>query len=83
MPFRRKHKPTFSQIQSIFSLIRKLFVKKSEILTSHLQRKAHFAVLVGGAFRRKKSLPALSSAALLWYNLFWTILEICEKFSRR
>ena len=38
MPFRRKYNPTFSQIQSIFSLIRKLFVKKSELLTFGLQK---------------------------------------------
>ena len=28
MPFRRKYNPIFSKIKSIFSLIRKLFVKK-------------------------------------------------------
>ena len=38
MPFRRKYNPTFSQIQSIFSFIRKLFVKKSELLTFGLQK---------------------------------------------
>jgi hypothetical protein len=32
-------------------------VKKSEILTSHLQRKAHFAVLVGGSFSPQKISP--------------------------
>ena len=47
MPFRRKYNPTSSQIQSIFSLIRKLFVKKSELLTFGLQKRGSFAVLVG------------------------------------
>ena len=50
MPFRRKYNPTFSQIPSIFSLIRKLFVKKSELLTFGLQKKVVFALLVGGVF---------------------------------
>ena len=50
MPFRRKYNPTFSQITSIFSLIRKLFVKKSELLTFGLQKRVVFALLVGGFF---------------------------------
>ena len=50
MPFRREYNPTFSQIQSIFSLIRKLFVKKSELLTFGLQKRVVFALLVGGVF---------------------------------
>lgn len=50
MPFRRKYNPTFSQITSIFSLIRKLFVKKSELLTPHMQKRVVFAVLVEGLF---------------------------------
>lgn len=50
MPFRRKHNPTFSQITSIFYLIRKLFVKKSELLTFGLQKRVVFALLVGGVF---------------------------------
>lgn len=39
MPFRREYNPIFSQIPSIFSLIRKLFVKKSELLTFGLQKR--------------------------------------------
>ena len=50
MPFRRKYNPTFSQIPSMFSLIRKLFVKKSELLTFGLQKRVVFALLVGGVF---------------------------------
>ena len=66
MPFRRKYNPTFSQIQSIFSLIRKLFVKKSELLTFHMQKSGHFAVLVKGLFLTgKKSFPVGPSPRII------------------
>ncbi|MFR3992352.1 MAG: hypothetical protein ACLTY5_07460 [Angelakisella sp.] len=45
-----KYSPAFSQTTPIFSCNRKFSVKKSELLTPHMQKRVVFAVLVEGLF---------------------------------